>query len=99
MASQEYVARVKRDLRRTTSEFDADIDLLISEAQQDLQLRGIPEYKTTDESDVTVFRFIALYCHLNFGILSPEEYRKFSEALDSHRRFLMFAEGGRRGCR
>ena len=63
---------IKLSLRISSSDFDTEIDDLISAAQADLSLCGI---YVTDTSDALLKRCINTYCKANFGYDVPEADR------------------------
>lgn len=77
---------VKKDLRIFTTAFDDEVDILIKEAQADLNLSGLTSSASIDTTDSLVGRAVKLYARANFGLgnQDSEEQRAVYEKLKSH---------------
>ncbi len=77
---------VKKDLRLYSTAYDDEVEILISEAQADLNLSGLTSSACLDSTDVLVGRAIKLYARANFGLFGEdvEIDRKQYEKIKSH---------------
>ena len=81
-----YVEAVRQALRISHHAFDDEIEDLIQAARADLNLIGIPESKTDDESDALIRRAVIVYVKAEFGLDNgdSEKYHESYEALKRH---------------
>lgn len=77
---------VKKDLRLYSTAYDDEVEILISEAQADLNLSGLTSSASVDTTDVLVSRAIKLYARANFGLFGEdvEKDRQQYEKIKSH---------------
>lgn len=84
------LAQVKLALRITTDAFDAELEMLISAALNDLGIAGV-DGERANESDDLVLMAIITYCKLHFG--EPDEYDRLKASYDEQKAQLSMASG------
>lgn len=82
------VPALRKYLRISHPEFDAEIEALIGAACADLARGGITPVKLYDVRDPLIERAIALYVKAGFGLDNPDS-AKYDEAYQTQRRDLM----------
>lgn len=87
------VDKVKLALRITTTEFDNEIQDLISAALADLGIAGVSVDEKSDEaeSDPLIVRAVVTYCKANFGV--ADEYDRLKASYDEQKAQLQMATG------
>lgn len=86
------VSTVKRALRITSYEFDADITAWIAAAKSDM---GLTDIFNTDETDNLISRAIITFCRMQFELLygNGERYQLLKAAYDEQKAQLITATG------
>ena len=79
---------VRLALRITTQAYDAELELLIDAALDDLGIAGV-DSTLTDAP--LVRRAVITYCRMNFG--SPADYQNLKTAYDEQKAQLQMATG------
>lgn len=79
---------VRLALRITTQAYDAELELLIDAALDDLGIAGVDSTLT---SAPLVRRAVITYCRMNFG--SPADYQNLKTAYDEQKAQLQMATG------
>lgn len=82
------IAAVKLALRITTTDFDEELNDLISAALLDMGIAGVYE---PNSSDKLVLRAIITYCKMHFG--EPDEYERLKRSYDEQKAQLSTATG------
>lgn len=82
------LAAVKLALRITTTDFDEELNDLISAALLDMGIAGVYE---PNSSDKLVLRAIITYCKMHFG--EPDEYERLKRSYDEQKAQLSTATG------
>lgn len=72
-ASTEYLAKVRRAVRRNSStDVDAELNDIIDECRKDLQSLGVLESKTTDETDSLILGAVRCFARWKFGLTNED---------------------------
>ena len=72
-ASTEYLAKVRRAVRRNSStDVDAELNDIIDECRKDLQSLGVLESKTTDETDSLILGAVRCFARWKFGLSNED---------------------------
>ena len=79
---------VRLALRITTQAYDAELELLIDAALDDLGIAGVDSTLT---GAPLVRRAVITYCRMNFG--SPADYQNLKTAYDEQKAQLQMATG------
>lgn len=82
------LAAVKLALRITTTDFDEELNDLISAALLDMGIAGVYE---PNSSDKLVLRAIITYCKMHFG--EPDEYERLKRSYDEQKAQMATATG------
>lgn len=83
---------VKSALRLTITDYDAELNLMISAALADLGLVGIDADKiATTTTDPLVIQAVITYCRLHFG--TPDDYERLKQSYDEQKAQLISATG------
>lgn len=79
--SSEYLAKLRRALRRSGVNADADAEItdLVEECRRDLILLGVLEAKATDETDSVILGAVRCFVRWKFGVNNPEAERMQEE--------------------
>ena len=77
--SAEYLAKMRRALRRSGESADAEITDLIEECRRDLILLGVLEAKANDETDSVILGAVRCFVRWKFGVNNPEAARMQEE--------------------
>ena len=80
---------VKLALRLTTDAYNEQLNLLISAAEGDLGISGLPEGDYSD--DPLVKQAVITYCIVHFG--SPSDYDRLKASYDEQKAQLQMATG------
>lgn len=83
------LAAVKLALRITTTDFDSELNTLISAACADLGIVGVTATAVT--TDPLLTRAIITYCKCNFG--EPDEYDRLKKSYDEQKAQLISCTG------
>lgn len=71
---------VKMSLRVFTDAFDAELNMLIEAAQDDLGIAGVSNF---DECEAAVAKAIVTYCKLHFGM--PSDADRLQKSYDEQK--------------
>jgi hypothetical protein len=77
--SNEYLAKMRRALRRSGESADAEITDLIEECRRDLILLGVLKEKADDETDSVILGAVRCFVRWKFGVNNPEAERMQEE--------------------
>ena len=78
---------IRKAMRITAHEYDAELEGLEEAAKLDLQLAGV----VTDSMDALIKRAVITYCKMNFG--EPENYEQLKRSYDEQKAQLSMATG------
>ena len=94
---------VRRSLRRTSEDFDGELEDLIQAALLDLGVAGVtdpdqdppsdPAASNLDTDNPLIRRAVVTYCKAHFGDAEPQDYDRLKASYDEQKAQLSMATG------
>jgi hypothetical protein len=81
--SDDYLSKIRRAIRRTSSELDIELVDVIEECRLDLISLGVSKEKAEDESDSLILGAVRSFARWKFGVddASREDYMLMRDEL------------------